>query len=176
MSGATPAVPSADDVADAGALLAHLTAVTAPRYGDAAVALRPGAEALAADLWRRELFPVVVLPGEAESAGIPESALLRVPEHTGPDVARATLDAAGYRTPRVLLLSTPDARRADEAALRTAWPDADIVVTVPAVDPALIAESTGISALLDWVGTDDDLPPNAAPAAQRLRDRGYGRQ
>jgi hypothetical protein len=67
-----------------------------------------------------------------------------------------------------------DARHADAATLRAAWPDSEIIAAVPAVDPAAIAEPAGIARVLQWVGTDDDLPAHVGEAAERLQDRGYG--
>ncbi|GAB3722086.1 YdcF family protein [Nocardiopsis oceani] len=125
-----------------------------PRLCDVAVVLGshdPGVPACAADLYRRGLFPRMVITGgnspstlarfprgeavhyreHALDLGVPDTAILVEPEatNTGENIrlARALLEREGVARRTVMLVSKPYMERRAHATTRALWPEADTV-------------------------------------------------
>jgi hypothetical protein len=124
------------------------------RACDAAIALGShdlGVATCAAQLYLRELFPVIVFTGgssattrdrfprgeavhyrdHALALGVPESAVLVEPTatNTGANItkSRAVLEAAGHHPSSILLICKPYAQRRSYATVRKLWPEVNVV-------------------------------------------------
>lgn len=125
-----------------------------PRSCDVAIGLGShdlGVAALAAELYRAELFPTLVFTGgnspttasrfprgeamhyreHAIELGVPDSAILLETEagNTGQNIAfsREVLAAAGISPTSVLLISKPYMERRSFATARKVWPEVEVV-------------------------------------------------
>lgn len=147
-----------------------------PRACSAAICLGgpdPGIPDLAVELFRRELFPVVVFTGanspdtvewypEGEALGLRERAIeLGIPEasilveteatNTGQNIelSRKVLADAGIAADTVMLVSMPYMQRRAYATCKKTWPEVDVVCA---------SESIGFDTYADRIGD----PPLAA--------------
>ncbi|MCF4122060.1 YdcF family protein [Antribacter sp. KLBMP9083] len=126
-----------------------------------------GVAAYAAELYRADLFPVLVFSGgnspttaarfprgeavhyreHALELGVPDSAVLLEPNagNTGENIAfsRDVLAAAGIVPSSVLLVSKPYMERRSFATARKVWPEVDVICTSEPLDLAEYLKSIG---------------------------------